>query len=370
MTPARPVFSDGAILGAADLTALAQLDRDRAARAVRHLHTPGVGAGLKLTAAPPADPGDGPPYVEVQLTPGYAIDGTGRELVLSGTLPVSAERFTSDDPNAASGWYPVFVHGLDAPQAASNGVSGCQGSAGPTRISEDVDFVFGRLGDAGAEQRAPAPDAGPGGGTWNVLVGFVDFDADINKFVSVRDVDDSGVRVAAAGVRAGLVAGQAGRVELRPDAAVSAGLPAVVVDAGDGSLVFGLHNGTGAVKPLMKVDSTGNLEVLGTVSAAQTAGTVRVLSGTAFDGAVLPLPRGVTQAEIDSGKYEVATLLTPRYPSTTNGMRFLPAECRVDEDRVLHCWGSVITIPGATAAAQIAAACDYLVVVTVVEADA
>src|SRR4051812_30841785 len=104
MTPTRPVFSDGAILGAADLTALAQLDSDRAARAARHLHTPGVGAGLKLTAAAPANPSPGPAYVEVQLTTGYAVDGSGRELVLSSALPVSVDRFTSEDPNAASGW--------------------------------------------------------------------------------------------------------------------------------------------------------------------------------------------------------------------------------------------------------------------------
>ena len=39
MSPTRPLFLDGAILGAADLTALEQLDRDRDARASRHLHT-------------------------------------------------------------------------------------------------------------------------------------------------------------------------------------------------------------------------------------------------------------------------------------------------------------------------------------------
>ena len=53
----RPQFHDGAILAAADLSALEETGRDRDARHARHLHTPGVAAGLELrteAGTPPA----------------------------------------------------------------------------------------------------------------------------------------------------------------------------------------------------------------------------------------------------------------------------------------------------------------------------
>jgi len=371
MSPARPVFSNGAILGAGDLTALGQLDRDRDARASRHLHTPGVAAGLELEAEERKTE-TGARYVEVTVQPGCAIDGTGRELVVAAPMPVSSDRFTGDIPNPVTQpastitvWYPVFIHGLDAPVVLANGQAGCQGGAGPTRISEDIDIEFGRPGDASAEQPAPPPDAGPGDGSWRVLVGFVRLDTAIDRFVEVGTEAD-GVRLPTAGARAGLVAGQTGRVEVRTGPDASAGVPAVVVDAAQGgTLVFGLHNGTGAVAPLMSVDASGNLTVTGTLSGAQTAGQVLVASGSASDGAVLPLPAGVDPAAIASEAVEVAVLLTPRHPAPTGAERFIPAECRVDEDRRLHCWGTRFTPGGVAAGVDVASACDYLVVVSV-----
>jgi hypothetical protein len=372
MSPTRPVFSDGAILGAGDLTALEQLDRDRDARATRHLHTPGVGAGLELHPEDrQTDSGAG--YVDVTVQPGYAIDGSGRELVVGAPLPVPWDRFTADIPNPVTQpastvtvWYPVFIHGLDAPVVSTNGQAGCQGGAGPTRISEDVGIEFGRPGDAGVEQPVPAPDSGPGDGSWRVLVGFVRLDTAIDRFVEVSASAD-GVSVPTAGVRAGLVAGQTGRVEVRPRPAASAGVPTVIVDAANGgSLVFGLHNGTGAVTPLVSVDSAGNLTASGTISGVQTAGTVRVVAGTASDGAVLPLPAGVDSAAVASGAVEVEVLVTPRYPQLGTGVRYVPGECRVDTDRRVHCWGTTFT-PGSAAApvADVAGSCDYIVLVSV-----
>jgi hypothetical protein len=361
MSPTRPVFSDGAILGAADLTALAQLDRDRDARASRHLHTPGIGAGLGLETEERVL--GTTPYVEVTLRPGWAIDGSGREVVVAAAMPVSVDRFTGDNPDAPTGWYPVFVHGLDTPVAATNGQSGCQGGGGPTRIAEDVDIEFGRTGDAGVEQPAPTPDAGPGDGSWRVLVGFVSFDTTIDRFVAVATEADR-IRVAPAGVRAGLVAGQMGRVEVRPRPELLAGLPAVVVDeAKGGSLIFGLHTGTGAVKELMSVDGGGNLTVAGTISGEQTAGTVYVVSGSAFDGTVLPLPAGVTQAALDSDTRDVAVIVTPRVPLPSGNKRFVSGECRVDEERRLHCWGSTFEPGGQFEDAP--SACDFIVLVSV-----
>jgi hypothetical protein len=378
MTPVRPVFSDGAILGAADLTALGQLDRDRDARHARHLHTPGVAAGLELATEKRATE-SGAAYVEVTLQPGYAVDGTGRELVVGAALPVSPDRFTGDTPNPVKQpgsdvtvWYPVFVRGVDASIASTNGQMGCQTGAGPTRIAEDVEIEFGRPGDASAEQPLPPPDAGPGDGSWRVLVGFVRLDTAIARFVEVTATAD-GVRVATAGARAGIVAGQSGRVEVRPRETAAAGVPAVVLDDQDGgSLVFGLHTGTGTIAPLMSVDTTGNLVVTGTVGGAQTSDSVLVSSGTAFDGTVLPLPAGADPAAIEAGSVQLSVLVSPRHPDVASAPhpprdRFVVAECRVDEERRVRCWGTWFP-PGGGGdgiTTDVSSACDYLVLVSV-----
>jgi hypothetical protein len=375
MSPVRPVFSDGAILGAGDLTALGQLDRDRDARHARHLHTPGIAAGMELNAEKRATEG-GAAYVDVALQPGYAIDGTGRELVLATPLPVSSDRFASDVPNPVMSsddvvtvWYPVFVRGLDAPVAATNGQMGCQGGGGPSRIAEDVEIEFGRPGDATLEKKPPAPDAGPGDGDWNVLVGFVRYNPKITRFVAATATAD-GVRVPTAGARAGLVAGQRGRVELRPGPGTAAGAPVIVLDGEERSFVFGLRTGTGGVAPLLKIDASGNLVVTGTLGGGQTVGTVLVASGTASDGTVLPLPAGTDVHAVRSGALEVSVMVSPRYPElprSTSGdadaARFAPAECRVDAERRVHCWGT--WSPDGAHRREESAACDYLVLVSV-----
>jgi hypothetical protein len=376
-SPVRPVFSDGSILGADDLTALGQLDRDRDARHARHLHTPGIAAGLELTTEESVTTSDAT-YVEVTLQPGYAVDGTGRELVVAAPLPVSHDRFLGDVPNPVEDtsltnttvWYPVFVRGLDAALATSNGQIGCQTGSGPRRIAEDVEIEFGRPGDANAEQSPPAPDAGPGNGSWRVLVGFVRLNTDIDRFIEVTTIAD-GIGVPTAGARAGLVAGRDGRVEIRPRPAAAAGVPAVVLDAEKGgSLVFGLHDGAGAVSPLLSVDASGNLAVSGTIDGVQTAGSVLVVSGSAFDGTVLPLPAGADQDAIESGDLELSVLVYPRHqaPLSASYQRFIPAECRVDENRRVHCWGTWFdptVTPSATNVAHVSSSCDYLVLVSV-----
>lgn len=375
MTPVRPVFSDGAVLGAADLTALAQLDADRDARHARHLHTPGVGAGLELTTEERTT-SLGATYLDVTLEPGYAIDGTGRELVVAEPLPVSPDRFLGDIPNpvkqkglTATVWYPVFIRGLDASLVPTNGQLGCQGGGGPSRIAEDVEIEFGRPGDASVEQPLPAPDAGPGDGSWRVLVGFVRLETAIDRFVETTAIVD-GVRVPSAGARAELVAGQIGRVEVRPRPTAAAGVPAMVLDdAGGGSLVFGLHTGTGSLTPLMTVDASGNLVVEGTLAGVQASGSVLVASGSAFDGTILPLPAGADPAAIASGAVELSVLVSPRYPEydsapTPPNERFIPGECRVDDERRVHCWGTWFD-PAGAGATNVAGACDYLVLVSV-----
>lgn len=374
MSIVRPVFSDGAILGAGDLTALAELDRDRDARHARHLHTPGIAAGMELTPEERVTQSTAR-YVDVTLQPGYAVDGTGRELVLAAPLAVSPERFRSDIPYPVKRadeplitvWYPVFVRGLDAALAATNGQMGCQSGAGPSRIAEDVEIEFGRPGDATLEQPLPAPEAGPGDGSWNVLVGFVQYHTEIKRFVdTTRNAD--GVRVPTAGARAGVVAGQRGRLEFRLRPTADASGPVVVLDEQNGgSFVFGLRTGPGAVAPLLTIDASGNLVVAGTLGGGQPAGSVNVASGSASDGTVLPLPAGTNLDAIESGALQLSVLLTPRHPDPPQQApkhRFIPAECRVDAERRVHCWGSWIDVAGNVAEDR-SSACDFLVLVTV-----
>jgi hypothetical protein len=372
MTIARPLFAEGQILAAADLSSLETTGRDRDARHARHLHTPGVATGLALVETSQTTP-QGAAYVDLTLTAGYAVDGTGRELVLASDLPLSPDRFTGDNPRptlepggTTSVWHPVFIRGVDLGLTSSTPALGCQSGSGGSRVAEDVEVEFGRPGDAGAAQVVPAPDAGPGEGAWRVLVGFVRFDTALGRFVHSAASAD-GVRVAGVGAKAALVAGQLGRIELRAQPAADAGVPAVVLDSENGPvLVFGTHTGTGTVAPLLSVDSAGNLELQGAVKAKGTAGTVRVVGGVAYDGTVLPLPTGVEQATIDSGGLELVVQVSPRLPDPASGPPgavFLPAECRVDPTRRVVCWGNWFTPPATLGSAAIS--CDYVVVAAV-----
>lgn len=375
MTVARPLFVDGQILAAADLASMEGNDRDRDARHARHLHTPGVGAGLTLREVPQVTTPGGAPYVDLTLTSGYAVDGTGRELVLAEDRPLSPDRFTADNPQPtreASGstitvWHPVFVHGVDLGLTATTPALGCQSAGGGARMAEDVEVEFGRAGDTDASQATPPPDSGPGDGAWRVLVGFVRFDTAIGRFVRSAPAAD-GLRVGPVGVRAALVAGQQGRVEVRARPSPDAGVPAVVLDSENGpALVFGTHTGSGTLAPLMSVDAAGNLELQGAVKAKGTAGKVWVIGGVASDGTVLPLPGGVDQATVDSGGVELSVLVTPRLPDPATGpgggALFLPGECRVDATRRVVCWGTWFTPPSTVVSTP--ASCDYLIVAAV-----
>jgi hypothetical protein len=370
----RPQFHDGAILAAADLSALEQTGRDRDARHARHLHSPGVAVGLELHPEPNKTTG-GQPYVDVTLTAGYAIDGTGRELVLDADQTLSPDRFLGDNPNprlapgeTVSVWHPVFVRGLDSALTAKPSTTRCSGGAGTSGIEEVVEVEFGRPGDTDADQPAPGPADGPGDGAWRVLVGFVRFDTAIGRFNAVGTSAD-GVTVTPAGARAGIVLSRSGRVEIRAGATSASGTPALVVGSEpEASLTFGTHNGSGALAALLTVDSAGNVTAKGTLSGVQTAGSVRLVAGTAFDGTVLPLPAGVDQATIDSGGLELSILVTPRLPdpaaAPTAGQMFLPTRCEVDADRRVSCEGTWF-VPGTVGGDDEAAACDFLVLVSV-----
>jgi len=372
MTVLRPIFTDGAVLAADDLSTLAGTGRDRDARHARHLHTPGVARGMALQTADRTT-ASGATYRDVTLSPGYAIDGTGREFVLAEPLPLSPDRFLGDNPSPVTEpgetvtvWHPVFVRGVDDDVPATGGITGCQARSGGTRVGEDVEVEFGRPGDAGLPQTAPAPEAGPGDGSWRVLVGFVRFDTAINRFTAAAPSAD-GVFADAAGVRAALVAAPGTRVEVRAGEAPASGVPAVVVDAdAGGSLTFGRHNGSGGFASLMTVDADGNVTAKGALKGQLTAGHVLVAGGVAFDGMVLPLPAGVDPAVVASGGAEVVVHVTPRLPGADASIAaagvFLPVECRVDADRRVHCLGCWLK---AALGPPEPAACDWTMLVAV-----
>lgn len=375
MTTTRPIFLDGAILAAADLSTLESTARDRDARHARHLHTPGVCSGLKLDTEDRTTT-DGRPYVDVTLSAGYAIDGTGRELVVAKDVQLSRDRFLADNPNppvepgtTLSVWHPVFVRGIDAAVVGAAQPASCANGSGRGGVEEVVDVEFGRPGDSDLDQPVPAPDAGPGDGVWRVLVGFVRFDTQIERFAEVETTAD-GLRVSGAGARAALVAAPAGRLELRSGSAPASGVPAVLVEAAaGGSLTFGTHDGTGGVNPLLTVDSSGNLTAKGSLKGVQTAGSVRIISGTTSDGTVLPLPAGVDQATVDSGGLEVSVLVTPHLPDPSTASNatsvFVPSECAVDPaDRRVTCRGRWVDV-AANTVTETPASCDFLVMVSV-----
>lgn len=372
MTVTHPLFTDGAVLAAADLTALEASSRDRDARHARHLHTSGVCSGLELTTESRTTT-SGAAYVDITLQPGYAVDGTGRELVVAEALPLSPDVFLTDNPNPTmeSGqtytvWCPVFIRGFDLEPTPAAPSSGCRGAAATHQSEETVEIEFGRPGDAEETQLVPAPEAGPGNGAWRVLVGFVRLDTGIERFIAAGRSAD-GTSVPGAGARAALVAGQAGRVEVRTMPTTDSGVTALAVDAAAG-LVFGTHDGTGAISPLMSVDASGNLTVAGTLSGVLSAGTIRLVAGTAFDGLVLPRPPSIAQEAIDAGAVVLSVHLTTRTPDPASAPGaadfFVPAECRIDADRRLSCWGHWVDLAASTTTAS-PASCDYLILATV-----
>jgi hypothetical protein len=142
-----------------------------------------------------------------------------------------------------------------------------------------------------------------------------------------------------------------------------------VLDSTPGpSFVFGTHSGSGTVEPLLSVDAAGNLTVEGAVKAKGTAGKVQAIGGTASDGTVLPLPNDVDQAAVDSGGIELFTALSPHLPQPGSGPAagslFVPAECRIDNDRRVHSWGYWFS-PGSAGTTVATISADFLVVAAV-----
>lgn len=373
--PLRPVFSEGQVLAGADLSRVVDHAAEAHARHERLLHTWGITEGLRLRPEPRTHP-TGATYQRVSVTPGGLIDGTGRQVLVAEETPLDEGAFeqlngatvTSANRNT---WFPVFLTGVDQP-APPEGVAptSCGGQAPPRRVVEGAEVVFGRAGAelALADQPVPPIDEGPGRAgvdAWRVLLGFVRWNPDIDRFHEVADAAN-GIGRRYAGAMADEVAARGGRVEARTRLGTGVGTPALVVDEEQGGrMYFGLHTGAGTVNPLLTVTAEGNVEATGTIKGAQTTGSVHVRSGLATDGMILPLPAGISQQQIDKGAVTLHVAVTTHVPPSAapSGMfAWVPRECRVDADRRVRCL--VRWFDGGTSEDR-PAACDYLVLAAV-----
>ena len=342
----RPIFNENQILSAADVNSIVNHGRDADARHYRYLHSWGIAEGLKLQEEKREDPAG--PYVEVSVTPGVAIDGNGREIVVTEGIRLSEDTF--DQLNVAQSnpelKYPVFLLGRDRPlQASAIAPSVCH-SGEPTRTEEGFEITFGRVGDAAElETQTPIPVrqgiSVASFSAWKILLGYVKWDG--NHFNAIAE-EDGGVGRRYVGVNAEDVSAQNDRLTLRSaDRKISDKAALVIDNENDGEMRFGLQDNNGKVVPVFTVNAKGDVIAEGKIIGA-IAGGVQVESGVITDGALVPLPAGITQQQIDDGEATIQVHLHPRFepppnpilPAPTAGEHWTmhPLECYADGRRV------------------------------------
>jgi hypothetical protein len=378
--PRRPSFRDGQTLAAADLELIVDSARNRAARSDRALSTPGIAVGCRLQQEDLAMSFNGRTVVTKRLTvtAGVAFDGNGRQLVFAADQPLPPEQFVDDvgTPEedltsaipGASFPYPVLLTAdeHDGPVPAF-GSRDCGSEGAPPPVIEDVRIRIGRRGEHTtlATQKALGPgddlaDAPP----WRVLLGFVRYHRELKRWVEVLDQFD-GVKVRRVGARAGEVVSTADRLLLRVGEPAAPGQPALVLETADGGrLRFGRATADGGVDDVLSVTNGGAVTVRGSIDPGLVVGTVRVQSGIATDGMPLPLPPGVSAADVRDGKVVLHVQVVPRYPSGPDA--FVVVRCDVDPQRVVHV--ALRRLSGSPLALSPVAAptCDYLVAAAVV----
>jgi hypothetical protein len=368
-SPTLPVFQEGQILSAASLTAMVDYARGQTARHERYLHDWGIGAGLVLKANPNRD-SNGNSFADVILSPGVAIDGYGAEIIVPAAYALDyndfqSQKITTDDPNAL---YPVFLQG-QITTLTSN--SSAQGSCNGSQTSQSTlgyAVSFGRPGDEStALAQVPPGDfttgAGPNVNGWKILVGFVQWSAAANRFSGVAAHSGSSFPKYA-GVQADTVRARGSSLTLSTQQN-----PVMLVLDGTEGLQFGLPDpASGQVRAVFTVSPQGDLTMRGTNPVIS-----QFSSGTASDGMLIPLPGGITQAQVDSGAIVLTTHVTPRYQGSrapgfaTGDWTMAPLECRLDGRRVC-CrvrWSHNGTFPQPGAGGNtidVAGVCDYLVI--------
>ena len=374
----RPVFYEGQILGALDLQATVEYSRGQEARHERYLHTWGIASGLQLTAKPKQlEIGTTTyDYQEITISPGLAIDGPGREIIVAETKRLSEDEF--DQSNVAitdlNALYPVLLSGKDTVAPAAPFSVGDCAAAEPTRKIENYVITFGGPGEDLdlASQGVPDISAGPSNGTtdvWMILLGFVRWDSNIKKFTGF-ELTSLGVGRRYAGVLADEVAARGGSLLLRTRPKNASGKPALLLDETDGGeLKFGLLNATGVVTPVLTIKANGDIITPGSIQSKSASGSVYVQSGIASDGVVLPLPTGVKPEDVAPGKgtLHIQVSLRPDGvpPPDVNQWGAFPLECSVDTDRRVRCRVRWLRLAAGLNVEDRPGVCDYVVLVAI-----
>lgn len=377
----RPTFYEGEILPSQDLVASVDAARGQLARHERYVHRWGIVTGLQLKGTKTPD-GKGGEYMAVSLTEGMAADGSGREIIVVGEVPLNPEDFGHQINGKKDLWYPVFLSGRDENAASSSLLTGACTSSLPTQVKETYDITYGTPGAEQSldEQTAPGISDGPADGVttsaWLVLLGFVQWDPDRKVFTAVQDTNADGtVGRRYIGVNAANVVAGGGTLQLAthptgsPDAKTIMALE--IHETNDGELVFGKQNSDGSVSSVFTVDSKGDLTITGKFTSAVKPGSIQVQSGIASDGVVLPLPPGITspdQADLHIHVTPRAITDYPPPPQKAAGEIWIsmPLECLVDDVRRVNC--RIIWLKAGGVAADVSEAaglCDYTIVAAV-----
>jgi len=377
---ARPSFYEGQVLRAADLDLGQAYARGTMARHERYLHTPGIAVGLELTV----DNSTG--IVQVTLSPGVAIDVTGRQIVVDREETLAAEDLDSQgvlipaDTDASveqedRPWHPVFLNGRDESSTPPALSRGCGTGAQPNRTDEAYTISYGFPGDdAGGAPAVEVSDGPVSTSAVRVLVGYVQWDG-IDNFADAKAMPKKGLSTPYAGARADEVVSRSGTLALRADLGATREKRAALVLDGEkgGQLRFGLQDARGELTTVFTVSSAGDIEAAGVIKR-QGGKDVWAESGTIFDGMTIPLPPGVTDEKVAEGKVALHITVTPRRvselrpPGQGSGTYIKqPFECRVDGRRVFvrDRWFDVASMATLGTPATVPGACDYVIIASV-----
>lgn len=138
----RPNFIPGQYLGAEDLADGQEYERQQDQRHRLGAHTWGIVAGLELEERPyPNDPN----AVEVCLTPGYAVDGFGRAIVVLEPHKIPAGLFKQFPADPAL-WVPLWLRYREQKtDSVRPDLAVCNGCDESTRVREFFQVVPGDL---------------------------------------------------------------------------------------------------------------------------------------------------------------------------------------------------------------------------------
>ena len=131
----RPSFFEGQYLGADDLTALLKYARESNARHLLGAHTWGVVSGIELVegTSPTGE-------VEYFLTPGVAVDGYGRMLVVTLPFKLTTDLFAQQP----TGTVNIWIRYEEAPFSGTRaGFQSCECSDAFARVAESVAVEVG-----------------------------------------------------------------------------------------------------------------------------------------------------------------------------------------------------------------------------------